>query len=137
MKANIYAHEGEGIECVYKNEKWLVCIKNWKPDNDINGIHRLEVHRETDEQFILVKGKAILMVSERKDDRFDIELIEMELGKIYNVPQDTWFYTIMQKDTKMMYVQDANTTNENSEYCEMSETELVDVRKRALEIFIN
>ncbi|GIO36820.1 hypothetical protein J41TS12_16810 [Paenibacillus antibioticophila] len=137
MKANIYAHEGEGIECVYKNEKWLVCIKNWKPDNDINGIHRLEVHRETDEQFILVKGKAILMVSERKDDRFDIELIEMELGKIYNVPQDTWFYTIMQKDTKMMYVQDANTTNENSEYCEMSETELLDVRKRALEIFIN
>ncbi|WP_044478951.1 hypothetical protein [Paenibacillus antibioticophila] len=137
MKANIYAHEGEGIECVYKNEKWLVCIKNWKPDNDINGIHRLEVHRETDEQFILVKGKAILMVSERKDDRFDIELIEMELGKIYNVPQDTWFYTIMQKDTKMMYVQDANTTNENSEYCEMSETELVNVRKRALEIFIN
>lgn len=137
MKANIYAHEGEGIECVYKNEKWLVCIKNWKPDNDINGIHRLEVHRETDEQFILVKGKAILMVSERKDDRFDIELIEMELGKIYNVPQDTWFYTIMQKDTKMMYVQDANTTNENSEYCEMSEAELVDVRKRALEIFIN
>lgn len=137
MKANIYAHEGEGIECVYKNKKWLVCIKNWKPDNDINGIHRLEVHRETDEQFILVKGKAILMVSERKDDRFDIELIEMELGKIYNVPQDTWFYTIMQKDTKMMYVQDANTTNENSEYCEMSETELLDVRKRALEIFIN
>ncbi|MNW53419.1 hypothetical protein D3C74_309800 [compost metagenome] len=135
MKADIYVHEGEGIECVYKNEKWLVCIKNWKPDNDINGIYRLEVHRETDEQFILVKGKAILMVSDRKDDRFDIELIEMEPGKIYNVPQDTWFYTIMQKDTKMMYVQDANTTNENSEYCNMSEAELADVRQRALEKF--
>ncbi|GIP23141.1 cupin [Paenibacillus sp. J22TS3] len=135
MKADIFIHEGEGIQCVYKNEKWLVCIKNWKPDNDIDGIYRLEVHRETDEQFILVKGKAILLAADRADDKFDIELIEMEPGKVYNIPQDTWFYTIMQKDTVMTYVQDANTTNENSEYCNMSEAELADVRTRALEIF--
>ena len=38
MKPEMYENNEEGILCVYKNPKWLVCIKNWKPDNDINGI---------------------------------------------------------------------------------------------------
>lgn len=134
MKADIYAYDGIGIECVYKNDEWLVCIKNWKPDNDIDGIHRLEVHLETDEQFILVNGKAILLVADRKEDKFDIDLIEMEIGKVYNVPKDTWFYTIVQKDSKLAYVQHANTTEANSKYCEMSESELASVKERARKI---
>ncbi|CQR57290.1 hypothetical protein [Paenibacillus riograndensis] len=134
MKVDIYAYDGIGIQCVYKNDEWLVCIKNWKPDNDIDGIHRLEVHLETDEQFILVNGKAILLVADRKKDQFDIDLIEMEIGKVYNVPKNTWFYTIVQKDTKLAYVQHANTTEENSSYCEMSESELAGVKERARKI---
>ena len=35
MNADIYSHEGEGIQCVYDNKNWVVCIKNWKPNNDI------------------------------------------------------------------------------------------------------
>lgn len=51
MKPDMYENNEEGILCVYKNPKWLVCIKNWKPDNDINGIKHLEIHHSTDEQF--------------------------------------------------------------------------------------
>ena len=40
----------------------------------------------------------------------------MEPNKVYNVLQGTWFNTIAQKDTKLIYVQDAGTTTENSEY---------------------
>lgn len=135
MKAEILFYEGEGIHWAYKNEKWVVCIKNWKPDNDIDGIHHLEVHHETDEQFILVQGKAILIVADRKEDKFDIELIKMEQGKVYNVPKETWFYTITQKDTKMMYVQDSGTSMENSDFMELTKEELTDIKNKALEIF--
>ncbi len=135
MKAEIYTHDGEGVKWVYNNRNWVLCIKNWKPDNDIEGIHHLEIHHETDEQFILVNGKAILLVADRKEDKFEIELIEMEIGKAYNVPKETWFYSITQKDTKMMYVQDAGTSDKNSEYCEMTEQELAEVRNRAAKIF--
>ena len=31
MKADVFEYEGEGIQCVYDNKKWVVCIKNWKP----------------------------------------------------------------------------------------------------------
>mgnify|MGYP000674164729 FL=1 len=39
--------------------------------------------------------------------------------------------TITQKDTKLIYVQDAGTTTENSEYCDMTEVELSMVREKA------
>ena len=66
MKPDQYENNAEGILCVYKNPKWLVCIKNWKPDNDIAGIAHLEIHHSTDEQFILAAGKAILITAERE-----------------------------------------------------------------------
>ena len=86
MKPDMYENNEEGILCVYKNPKWLVCIKNWKPDNDINGIKHLEIHHSTDEQFILVHGKAILITAEKKENGFSIDLTLMEQGKVYNVP---------------------------------------------------
>lgn len=81
MRSNVYENKEEGIKCVYTNEKWLVSIKNWKPDNDIEGLKHLEIHHTTDEQFILVNGKAILITAERKDGKFETELTLMEREK--------------------------------------------------------
>lgn len=102
-----YKNNNEGILCVYKNEKWLVSIKNWKPDNDIEGIVHLEVHHSTDEQFTLAAGKAILITAE------------------------CWFYSITQKDTKMMYVQDSNCSMENSDFCDLSKEEIEYIQTKA------
>lgn len=134
MYADIYSHEAEGIRCVFDNKKWVVCIKNWKPNNDIDQIQYLEIHHATDEQFILVEGKALLLVAGRGGMGFDIQVIPMERGNVYNVPQDTWFNTITQKDTKLVYVQDAGTTGENSEYQDMTEEELKYVRRIAKDL---
>lgn len=120
-KPFVYENNAEGILCVYKNEKWLVSIKNWKPDNDISGIAHLEIHHTTDEQFILSAGKAILITAEREHGIFrNIVLTPMEQGKVYNVPKDVWFYSITQRDTKMMYVQDANCSMQNSDFADLS-----------------
>lgn len=135
MRPDVYENNGEGIKCVYKNDKWLLCIKNWKPDNDVEGLKHLEIHHSTDEQFILVSGKAILLTAERKNGRFEnIELTPMELGKVYNVPKEMWFYSITCKDTKMVYVQDSDCSMSNSELCDMSEEEIRFIRERAVEM---
>ncbi len=134
MYAEIYSHEAEGIQCVFDNKKWVVCIKNWKPNNDAAQIEYLEIHHETDEQFILVEGKALLLAASRSACGFDIQVIPMERGKVYNVPQETWFNTITQRDTKLVYVQDAGTTGDNSEYQNMTAEELEYVRQRAGEL---
>lgn len=136
MKPDIYENNGEGILCVYKNEKWLVSIKNWKPDNDINGIAHLEVHHSTDEQFILATGKAILITAERENDQFtNIELTLMGQGKVYNVPRECWFYSITQKNTKMMYVQDSNCSMENSDFADLTAEDVANIQRRAQILF--
>lgn len=136
MKPDVYENNGEGILCVYKNEKWLVSIKNWKPDNDIDGIAHLEVHHTTDEQFILAAGKAILITARREKDRFtDIALTPMEQGKVYNVPMECWFYSITQKDTKMMYVQDSNCSMENSDFADLTAEQIAGIQAQARAIF--
>lgn len=131
-KPAVYENNAEGILCVYKNEKWLVSIKNWKPDNDIAGIVHLEVHHSTDEQFILAAGKAILITAEWENGSFrDIVLTPMEQGKVYNVPKEVWFYSITQKDTKMMYVQDSNCSMENSDFADLSAEEIEYIQNEA------
>ena len=132
MRPDVYENNDEGIKCVYKNEKWLVCIKNWKSDNDIEGLKHLEIHHSTDEQFVLISGKAVLITAERDNGKFvNIELTPMEIGKVYNVPKEMWFYSITRKDTKMAYVQDSNCSMDNSELCDMTKEEIEDIQKRA------
>lgn len=134
-KPAVYENNAEGILCVYKNEKWLVSIKNWKPDNDIAGIAHLEVHHSTDEQFILAAGKAILITAERENGTFrDIALTPMEQGKVYNVPKEIWFYSITQKDTKMMYVQDSNCSMENSDFADLSPEDIAYIQTEAIKL---
>lgn len=127
--------DGNHILCVYKNPKWLVCIKNWKPDNDIAGIAHLEIHHSTDEQFILAAGKAILITAERENGSFkNIELTPMQQGKVYNVPAECWFYSITQKDTKVIYVQDSNCSMENSDLADLTAAQIADIQERARKI---
>lgn len=49
MKPEIYENTEEGIKVVYTNDEWSVSIKNWKPDNDILDVGKMEVHHTTDE----------------------------------------------------------------------------------------
>ena len=136
MKPSVYENNGEGILCVYKNEKWLVSIKNWKPDNDIAGISHLEIHHTTDEQFILSAGKAILITAERENGRFThLELTLMEQGKVYNVPAECWFYSITQKDTKMMYIQASDCSMENSDFADLSSEDVAVLQEKARALF--
>lgn len=68
-------------------------------------------------------------------DRFDIQLTLMEQGKVYNVPAECWFYSVTQKDTKMMYVQDSNCSMENSDFLDLSPAEIAYIQEKAKELF--
>ena len=134
-KPDVYENNAQGILCVYKNDKWLVSIKHGEHDNDIYRIAHLEVHHSTDEQFILAAGKAILITAQRENGAFkDIVLTPMEQGKVYNVPKECWFYSITQKDTKMMYVQDSNCSMENSDFADLSPEDIAAIQKTAREL---
>ena len=47
----------------------------------------------------------------------------------------TSFYSITQKDTKMMYVQDSNCSMENSDFCDLSMDEIAYIQTNARRLF--
>lgn len=77
----------------------------------------------------------ILITAERKEGKFDIELTLMEQGKVYNVPKEVWFYSITQKDTKMMYVQDSNCSMDNSDFMDLTAEEVTYIQENAKKLF--
>ena len=59
----------------------------------------------------------------------------MEQGKVYNVPKEVWFYSITQKDTKMMYVQDSNCSMDNSDFMDLTAEEVKYIQENAKKLF--
>ena len=82
-------------------------------------------HHETDQQYLLLRGNCSLAVAEPKDGILDVQVVRMEVGKVYNIRRETWFNTICEPGARMLYIQDANTTMENSELQELTPEEKV------------
>ena len=124
-----YTFEGEGMQRVFENEKWTVGIKNWKPANDITGIDCLERHNKTDELFVLIAGSCTLIYANETETGLDIGTVKMEPNKVYNIPATLWHNTITQKDTKMILIEDSNTSMANSDIYSLSAEQIEVIKK--------
>ena len=124
----IYANEVEGMQRVFENEKWTVGIKNWKPANDITGINNLERHNKTDELFVLVAGSCTLIYANEVEGGLDIKAVKMEPNKVYNIPATLWHNTVTCKDTKMILIEDSNTSMDNSDILDLKEDQIAAIK---------
>ena len=129
MKIENYAFEGEGMQRVFENEKWTVGIKNWKPANDITGIDCLERHNKTYELFVLVEGSCILIYANETESGLELGAVKMEPDKVYNIPATLWHNTVTCKDTKMILIEDSNTSMENSDILALNESQIAKVKE--------
>ena len=123
-----YTFEGEGMQRVFENEKWTVGNKNWKPANDITGIDCLERHNLTDELFVLIAGSCTLLYANEVDGNLEIGAVKMEPNKVYNIPATLWHNTVTCKDTKMILIEDSNTSMENSDILNLSAEQIEAVK---------
>ncbi len=123
-----YECDAAGMTRVYENPKWMIGIKNWKPANDITGLDCLERHNKTDELFVLVNGKCTLLYANETENGLQIDKVEMEPFKVYNIPQSLWHNTVTQKDTKMILIEDVSTSNENSDVLQLTPEQIKEVQ---------
>lgn len=123
-----YAYEGKGLARVFENAKWMVGLKNWKPENDITGIDCLERHNETDELFILLAGSCTLLFANEGENGLEIGKVEMEPLRVYNIPATLWHNTVTRKDTKLALIEDSATGAANSEVIRLTQSQIATVR---------
>ncbi len=126
-----YEFGGEGMHRVFENEKWTVGIKNWKPANDVTGIDCLERHNKTDELFVLVEGHCTLIYANEEGGALKFGAVKMEKDRVYNIPATLWHNTITQKDTKMILIEDSNTSMENSDILNLTDDQIKEMRSLA------
>ena len=124
MNIAVYEFAGEGMQRVFENEKWTVGIKIWKPANDVSGIDCLERHNKTDELFVLVAGSCTLVYANESEKGLEFAAVHMQPDKVYNIPATLWHNTITQKDTKMILIEDSNTSMDNSDILELDEEQI-------------
>lgn len=129
MKIEACGHEGEGLSRVYENDRWMVAVKNWKPANDLEGIDCLERHNKTDELFVLLAGRCVLLSAvEKPGGDLEFQAVPMEPGMLYKIPRGLLHNTVTRRDTKLLLVEAPDTSMENSEVTSLDESQRTVVR---------
>lgn len=128
QKIQEFTYEGKGLIRVFENEKWMVGIKNWKPENDISGLTCLERHNITDELFILLAGRCTLLYANETESGLVIEKVEMEPMKVYCIPTGLWHNTVTEPGVKLILVEDSACSGQNSDILDLTDAQIENVR---------
>lgn len=101
-------------------ESWRVAILNSLKKMEFNDLKYLERHMETDEVFVLLQGKASLIHAGQGREPKKLEKIRMKKNIFYNVKKASWHTVLMGANTKILIVENKNTTKKNSEYRDLT-----------------
>ena len=111
---DIIEYAGEGYLRLVNNGKWTLATLNWAPRFEESNITDLERHHLTDEVFVLLQGKATLLIGEKA------ERVEMEPLKYYNIRAGIWHNIFVSKDARVLIGESSNTSKDNTDYLSLS-----------------
>lgn len=117
-----YECRKKGYDPFLVSEGWQVAFLTPEPGHNLDDLEEMDLHSNTDEVFVLLKGHAVLIsasYSEGMSPCFDA--VSMETGKTYNIPAGVWHNIAMAEDAEILIV-------------EKSETHLNDVLHRPLRL---
>jgi mannose-6-phosphate isomerase-like protein (cupin superfamily) len=100
---------------------WQVAQLNYMPEQEIGNIEKLDIHHLTDEVFILLKGKAVLIGAEIKGSEVDFEVELMKPNITYSIPVGTWHNIATRKDCEIIIVEKSNTHKGDFEFFQLSQ----------------
>jgi hypothetical protein len=130
-------HTTEGYRPVIDFEAWRVAVLNYSPGLRPENITSMQRHNETDEVFVLLRGRCILFLGQGDDAAVtQIFAEDMEPFKIYNVKKAAWHTHTLSEDGMVLVVENRDTTYDNSPFCRLTESqheEIVELT-RSLEI---
>lgn len=123
-RVEVFHWEGQGYKPFVSHRGWLVALMNWEPRFDPANVGKVERHNLTDEVFVLTRGRGLLFV----DTEDTLQAVDMQPGVIYNVTSGTWHGVLGTHDAAWLIVESSDTNEENSDYRQLSEKELADLR---------
>lgn len=101
--------------------QWRVAAICASEHNSADAIMQLERHNETDEVFVLMRGRAILFAATGQCEwgTGRINNVEMEPLQVYNVKRGVWHACALGPDAVVLVVENSGTGRSNSDYAQL------------------
>jgi len=113
---------------------WQVAQLNFMEEQHINNINKIDVHQQTDEVFVLLKGKVVLILAELEDDKPIFEVLLMEPTVTYNVPKNRWHNIAMEEGSEVLIVENSNTHLNDVTYKDLNQIKINELRQLVEEV---
>jgi hypothetical protein len=127
----IREHAGEGYCPVIDYGSWRVAVFNYSKDSSAGAVLKMHRHMQTDEVFVLLRGKCVLFVANGKKKAGSIFAENMRPFKLYNVKKTVWHVHVTGRGAKILIVENRNTALKNSPRCLLSPKQLRTIYKLA------
>ncbi len=111
-----YIHTGCGYNPFLIRNNWQVAQLNHVAGQGFEDVEKIDVHLNTDEVFVLLKGQVVLITAEKNGDHLSFRMVKMKEGITYNIPKKTWHNIAMSQDAQVIIIEDANTHLGDFEY---------------------
>ena len=103
--------EKEGFSVAFKNENFKCAFIKHSESYSFGRVREMKRHNKTDEIFVLLKGKAVMLTVE--NEKFtETELIKNTAS---SVMAGTWHYLALSSDAEVFVVENADTDSTNSD----------------------
>lgn len=116
---DVREYKGNGFQPLIVFNSWRVAILNYLDDIHPARNNKMERHTRTDEVFVLMKGRGILLIGGNGSQIDELHSQIMEIGVANNVRQNTWHTVLLSQDASVLLVEEQNTGEENTEYFEL------------------
>ena len=127
MYTEIFDWNDLGYQPLVINSNWQVAKLNWESSFDIRNFHEMERHNHTDEVFILLKGRAILLTRYNQGEIF---IQEMKTGIVFNVKEGIWHNLLSTRDASWIIIENPNTHLNDTEILAVNDRELIQIKSK-------
>ena len=110
----IHEYHGQGYQPLVNSHIWRVALLNFTPNLIPDRIDEIQRHNETDEVFILLRGRCILFLGEGNDSVTRFYAQDLEPFRLYNIKRRVWHTHVLSPDAKVLIVENQNTSPANS-----------------------
>jgi mannose-6-phosphate isomerase-like protein (cupin superfamily) len=119
----IHAYHGRGYQPLVRSQGWMVALLNYETMMSADKALDVERHLNSDEVFILIKGRAALYIVSGEGP---LQVVEMIPGVVYNVLHGVWHNLLASEDVSLAIVENQGTDLDKT----ASETRLLSVAER-------
>ena len=106
-------YDGDGVGGELAANDYRCSFLNFLPRLVPEKVASMQKHTETDETFVLLKGKAMLYLADGFDQPENITCVYLEQLKSYTIPLGIWHAPIMSEDGKILLIENNNKIGEN------------------------